>query len=259
MLYGADRLSSRRLPNSPKFKLCATDTLTRKFEGPYDVVMTSIPARGTEMSGYAGYGVTDVEIEKMPGNKASMTVTADQDNSLNVGNPTYPEVKQEINWVEIERELRMHPIFQKDGEYELTADDWAEIQRWEDAPADVKADYQYYVGLDQDASPVDLSDNAKKYAEKILRGEETYVDYVPEISLITTTTQTPASSQAGLIGAPSGFADNLPEGYDWLKVADDNSRSGIRGRWEKHEKWQGCPKNDQGGQGWDPDIYMGVT
>jgi hypothetical protein len=93
-----------------------------------------------------------------------------------------------------------------------------------------------------------LTAPAKFYAVKRYNGMESYQMYAPIARKTTLTRKLPAKGNCGFRQTPTGFGSDLPTGYVWLKTADDATRTGSHGKWERREDWTGAHY-------WDTDIY----
>ena len=230
-------------PDSPDWDFSGEAvTCTRIFEGPYGTCLESRPQRGESMTGYTGLVVDNAKVKKAPGGKGRLTVTAFA-KAPSSSVVDMPEEKFEVDWVEVQRPLITNPCFAADGSYPLTMDDKIAIEKWEDCPdADIKADYGYYTNNDtrEPDGGIQLSDNAKVYVDKRLKGVDSWVEYMPVCRKTSLTVAKPSESAAGFINEPDGFGSALPSGFEWLKTSDRSLRTGTHGKWERSEEWTGA-------------------
>lgn len=90
-----------------------------------------------------------------------------------------------------------------------------------------------------------LSDDAKEYCQKLLRGQESYNEYTPIARLTTSSIAKPTTGACGTI-ATSPPVDGIPSGYKWLKTADRACKRSYK--WERVQEWTGT-------WWWDTDLY----
>lgn len=234
-------------------------TVTRTFQARYQVCLDKRPGRGQTMSGFGNLIVDRVRIQKNPGDKGEMTVTMISPEGPE-GSFDQFEPQHEIEWVQLEKDLRQHPRY-VDGSNALSDEDLNNLDAWENEKDWIlRREFKFRSRKTEDTDvgeedPVDeqkteiveLSDNAKDLARKLLRGQETYWVYAPVLRRTRESSQTPATSTSGKIVSPSGFP-SVPQNYEWLQTADRGTRSGRQRRWERTEELTGADK-------WDPDIY----
>lgn len=240
-------------PESPVWDFNGDETTCeRTFMGKYDVCLSSVPPRGAVMSGFAGQFVDRVDVRKQPGGKGIMVVHSV--GAASTPPNTSPTEKYDREWSEVQRPLLLHPRYSVGGVKALTAADRIAIEKWNDCPdAAIKTALKYYNDNEKrdPAGGTALSAHAQDYAGKILKGEESYIMYLPIMKKTTTSFLPLGGTACGKRQEPVGFGTMLAglEDYDWLKTADRASRTGKNGKYERYEEWTGVDTE------WDIDIY----
>lgn len=244
---------------SPEWDIEDITTVKRTFNGPYNKCLSDKPARGSEMAGYEGLIITKVRIAKSNGNKGILTVTASQSSGETTVQPgSAGEVTEECDWVEVERPLRTNQAYWSttmgypaDGPFPLLATDMVALRMWENETSltyRLTFRYRYFDEATKETVTGTLTASAQKYASKILKGVESWVEYIPILRRRTVGVDSPADSDAGMIQTPEGFAKAIPSEWVYLKTADRYFRSATKGRWERQEAWTGAKE-------WDTDHY----
>jgi hypothetical protein len=234
------------LPESPEIT-SSKDGLVyvKTFKGPISLIISSMPSR---LSSYPGVPrslkVDTVKAKNGPGGIGTLTITCCQSPVSGIVDGA-PEPIEEVEWVEVQRPLKSHKMFQAGGDHELDDGDLSDLVAWQNQndPVAMKA---FKFPLANNGGTDDLSDNAKIYARKWLRGQESYNEYAPVFRSTTTLPSQPESGGCGIIGNPDAQGSTPPPYYQWLKNAD---RVMKRNRtWERIQEWLGA-------WWWDPDIY----
>lgn len=240
-------------PNSGTYQLDERGTrYIIKYTGPYATCVANAPARLSTVAGAPdNYYVDTVTVDKMGGGAAVMTITL-TDAPMPGSGPDNNETL-EVEWVEIQKNLLLHPVFNEAGAdskhpnaglYALTNDDRAAIEAWKQAPT---SNYSY-TGAQGNGT---LSTNAQKFADLILGGTDSYVVYSPVIRLTTKNAAPPGNSACGTIQTPPAGGDlgetsnpetgELTEGYVFLATADRSTRDRV---WNRVQEWTGCDQID---------------
>lgn len=210
------------------------------------------PVAGEAWGDYAGT-VTVSEYEPLPGTDPEYgiaTVICELsygDGGLISG--VVQETAYEIEWVNISRSLYEHPKFRNGGSgtYELDETSLMEIRAWEEEKdSEQKALFRFWQ-KDKYGNPTATlialtTPSAKKFAQYLSIGVDSYDDYAPVARKSTTYAGgPPPTSDAGAKETPTGFP-NLPTGWEWVKTADRSLRSGSQTRWVRTEEWTGAKK-----------------
>ncbi len=213
----------------------------KTYRGPIATLLSAMPSRLSTVSGVPTlFRVDSIKVKNGPGGVGTMTLICccAPTNGPEDGTPT-----EEVEWTEVQRPLKSHPMFQVDGDYELELTDLAAIQIWQQGADPVMmAAFQYYNAA---GAVQTLTTNAQIYATKWLRGQEFYNEYAPVCRSTVSSVSAPTSGGCGIIASSPGIASPPPY-YKWLKNAD---RVVKRGRtWERIQEWIGA-------WWWDTDIY----
>ena len=95
-----------------------------------------------------------------------------------------------------------------------------------------------------------LSSVGQTWAKKVLRGVTHWTDY-HQVARLTEYYSAPVAAEGcgrGHIGTPASFGGLTPEGYSWLKTADEVIEA-QGGQFMRVREWTGINGV------WDPDIY----
>lgn len=259
-------------------------SVTRKYEGPYDVCVASRPRVGSELADMPGVFVDKPRVDRLEGGKGALSIEA---SGLAPETPETPETETEtqatyeLDWQELTRPLIQHPIYWYAGglsgfadgvmfppsqwpgtKHELTMDDITALALWEDCPdLGIKRGAKYF---DDNSKHIPgggtaLSANAKHYAVKRLAGIESFVMRTPVLKLKIQSYEVPLSNPCDLRFTSAQLEDEgftvipllyLPDiPFEWLSTADHVSRTGRRGKYEWNREWTGA-------QYWDHDLYL---
>lgn len=207
------------------------------WHGPFGLLKASAPKKGDTLPGFGLATVSNVRLVKEEGTYGSMTVSLEYYPAETVS--VLLKDTLEIDQILIERPLLDHPV--------LTANDAVmalDIARWRDCPDQETKRAWYY--FDESGAEQQLTDTEVKWARKLLKGVETFKDYVPLIRRRRIYSGRPS----GL--ALCGFIDDPPASISgvssYLKTAD-NAVEDENGNWTRTEEWTGASG------GWDTDIY----
>ena len=229
-------------PDSPQVNSTKDGIVwTKIYRGPFDTLWSNFPSRLSVVAGVpATYTVDTANIKNSPGGVGILTINCCVSPWETVGSGVPVE---EVEWVEVQRPLKSHKMFQHDGDYELEITDLADILIWQNQQDPVlMAAFQY---KDATGSLHTLTANAQYYGTKWLRGQESYNEYAPVCRSTISSPTSPTSGGCGIITTEPGI-ESPPPYYQYLKNAD---RVLKRGRtWERIQEWLGA-------WWWDPDIY----
>lgn len=148
----------------------------------------------------------------------------------------------EVDETQIEKNLFQHPDF-----IGFTPTQFAGCRAWdEETDTSAKADFKYW-NRDKNNEPTgtiqSLDSDQIKYAKLRLLGVESFLDFAPlarKTSKYFGNTM-PNVEDAGQKADSDPF-DAVPEGYEWLKIADRASKQGEGSDWIRVEEWQGARK-----------------
>lgn len=243
-----ESIYSQRRPGFPREGVNNTAYVTEiEYVGLAVDLRAASPDISTEWGGYPGV-VADASLEPLENTDwAILRVIVERKFDASAdgsGTGQEKEVAFEIDWVDVQRPLYEHPEFAMDqgGEYELTAEDMAAIEKWKENPnVDYKKEFIYYTGADADTTST-LSTNAKMFARGVQLGLEYYVDKAPVATRSATYVNgPPPEGEAGKKEDPTGFP-NLPDGYEWIRSADRALRAGGQTKWQRDTSWIGAVK-----------------
>lgn len=138
----------------------------------------------------------------------------------------------------------------------LNAEEAAAVQSWENLPPEEtsrKSAFKYKDENGEWQDLIDVSEKAKKVAEKLFAGIEYVQKSYPQITHVerfsTRRTMTTRQNRLNHIDTSSDVP-NLITGYSWLKVQYDWTENDDS-TWTLTESWTGIPDADP----WDPDLY----
>lgn len=171
------------------------------------------------------------------------TITAFPVSTVAVTDDQFPFL--EIDYVQVEKNLRTHPAF-----IDFTITQWVQVDAWEAMDEDIqKLDFKYY-NRDKDGKPGTTlntlggttSTGQKAYALLRLKKVESFLDFAPVVRRTTKYrgNAAPTSADAGQKVSAPGYA---PSGYEWIKTSDRVSKTGMRSNeWTRQEEWTGSRK-----------------
>ena len=212
---------------------------TRIFRGPYDSLMGNKPSRLDATKDIpVGFLVDTVDVRKAPGGLGVMTLTF---TPAPIQDYTFAEnLVLELEWLQVEKKLETHPIFRPAGEnpgvtncgeYVLAEtrggdgmNDYDKIEAWKSASTGEARKTAYEA----------LSSNAQTFVDKLAKGEDSYLAYIPVCRRTTKSATPPTHGECGLIEDPPGeikVAD-----YTYVKTADRGTRDRT---WTRCEEWTG--------------------
>lgn len=197
------------------------------------------PSIGDELDGYVDFYVDQVDlVQEGTGASGSGTMTIVLVSETWTGAAT-PDIDltEEVEWSQIEKPIEQHPRYLTGGAAALTAADLDAIEEWRNATA----------AADRSSLYTALSANAKELADKIRRGQTSYIVPAPVARKTTKGFEAPSSSAQGVRQTATPIT-GAPAGYVWLGTADRAVRQGGRGKWERVQEWTGADD-------WDSDIY----
>jgi hypothetical protein len=209
------------------------------YRGKYSTMLAARPAIGDEVTGFEGNYVDQVDL--VPdgagtSGPATMTVVLVSETWSGATTPDL-DLTEEVEWSQLEKPIEQHPRYQSGGGAELDSDDLDAIEEWRNATT--AEDRSTLYGA--------LTTNAKELADKIRRGQSSYIVPAPVVRKTTKSFETPSSSAQG-IRTTSAPVTGAPSGYVWLGTADRAVRQGGRGKWERVQEWTGADE-------WDSDLY----
>lgn len=236
-------------PGSPRFRFAGgRGECVRVYKGRFLDLMARRPAEGSAMPDTGNLTVAEVVIEPIAGHGVTrlglMTVTLADEDQAEGEEPAKPIY--EVDWLEVERDIKTHARYRTGGGSALTNLDRAAILLWETEPDYVKrAAYQFTNPVTN--GTVTLSTNAQHLALRLLRGQTTYTTHAPVTRRVTYPLAIPNTNTCDKIQSAKAFAA-APDGYTWLSSADRATRTGKRGKWQRQTECIGADYID-------PDIY----
>lgn len=232
-----------------------------EFHGLYADLLAARPPAGLKpASGNLLFGLpTDLPVKNAEvvrdvdgGGFGTMTVLLEGDAFETApADPAIQRRVREVVWTRVDRPLIEHPSL---SGYRHVLRLW--LAETSEA---LRQEYKYHnYTFDEDGNPTGssvetIADPGKKWADKFLRGVETWRDSMPVARLTEYFNSEPSTSACGRghIEDPVGFS-NLPVGYDWLKTSDE-ARENSDKTWSRVREWEGVDGS------WDADIYGNQT
>jgi hypothetical protein len=205
------------------------------IDGLYSALLAVLPARGTVYTDFAGMSVDSATLIPKKGGLARLTITLVTTASSSGTTATAAlREKWEIDSAQIEMPLASHPAI---AEFEGAAD---ELEMWRNEPdRALKKAFKY----DDGGTEKELTGMVKTFAQKILKGVESYLRFNPVISKTGVYDGRPATAAPGYIGTPTVSV----AGFQYLKTADRVVQNDDR-TWTRTEQWTGALE-------WDTDLY----
>lgn len=216
---------------------------TMVFQGPYDTLIANAPSRMSPVKGMpANFYVDTVRVERGKGTAGKMTLTltpAPIEDPFQSNNEVL-----EVEFVEIQKKLETHPMFNavtstsshpNAGKYELTKDDRDKIEEWKNASTASERDTAYTA----------LHDNAQQFADRIMKGMDSYIVFAPLCRQTVKLTSKPTNTRCGFQDYPP--SEVIVSGYSYLQTADRSTRDR---NWSRVKEWTGADEIDT-------EIYAG--
>jgi len=228
-------------PDSPKYTFATPFTCIRKFTGLHSLCIASAPfPRSYGVGSMAGWMIKQSTVDRKPKQIGELTIeyVGAGGDSGGGGDPgpgaILPPDEYGLHPFEVNPKLEQHPLF-------------ASLDRATRAAVRTAVDSQ--TSATRDSSYTGLSTLAKKLADKLLEGKETYYLAGWTYTWSTYSWAIPGLTDGGTIETPGGpLASYLGTGVDWLRHADDLDFNG-----QHHKKtltWLGGPAGH-----WDSELY----
>jgi hypothetical protein len=228
--------------------------VTISYVGPYAQCLAARPPHGSELGDMAGYRVTNSRVRRQAGGIGRLSVTAEAEGT-SVGvtdNNDATSTQLEIEWAQVEKPLRQHPMYKADGAHELDATELADLERWEhETDTAIKGAFQFKDKPEAETATA-LTPDAAHLAAKLLKGIDSYLLYLPILRKTTNHPRQPTTGNCGTTGIPTDFPSrpmrSVSEGvwvaYVWLKTADRATNSGEHNTWQRIQEWTGFDEVD---------------
>lgn len=239
----AGQISVAEQPGSPRIRrVGGRREGQRVYKGRYQDLLAKMPNEGDEDPELGNLAVVSSELLPVAGEGAErigvLTVEYNDDHKtegVDAEKPIY-----EVRWLEQQVDVRLHPRYKPDGDDALTLSDLAMLQVWETETNHLlKSSFKFRIMEGE----YTLSANAQKVARKILKGVLTYPARVPVARIVSYTLEIPQTNPCDKIQTGKPF-DKCPDGYTWVSTADDATRTGRHGKWERHQEFQGFASVD---------------
>lgn len=235
--------SIRLVSDSGEINIGDQKTMVLIYGGLYDALDTFCGAleRSGAITGYDGWSVDNLTLRHGKGNTGRLTIHMVPSQCWYGSEGTKKRETVEIEMAEVERPLLTHPTL-NDGESNYMA---IHLGKWMESTPEQKVLFQY-----TDAAGLEtLTDTEIVWAQKILKGVESFLDFVPVITRTSIYSGPFSTSAAGKRESPpisvSGYAN-------YLKTADRIIQTAER-LWTRTEQWTGSRA------GWDTDMYEAAT
>ncbi|MDR2981854.1 MAG: hypothetical protein LBV12_06365 [Puniceicoccales bacterium] len=244
------------------------------YMGPYAECIARRPKRGQTIKGYPG-AIQRVTVSRMTMERGKIVVTLRDDTEIEgTGDDKPSKPRFELIWVEIDKPLETHPIFNEEPKFgtETMANE-AKI-RTNTGNGDLDARLQKIFGskeyvttnggliqLMKSMTPyeraavyeymsvVTWKDFVQGFFEKWDAGIESYRLYAPVARKTTEHLVQPVPERPGKIEKPVGFSKLPKRGngkdFKWIKTTDQFSWTGRYGRGERIEEWTGSDEIDE--------------
>jgi len=257
-LWSKGRKSVVEAPDSPEIEWTDKGAIyTHTYGGKFVSLLAARPRRGQTITSDSENSVVEsVKLSKASGGRGTLTVVSqdttniDDPQNTTEGAPTF-----EIEWVMELQALENHPIFAS-GEYMLDETARCAVRQWYDGNNVLKRAAYEYEELSEDGQTgtwKKLADLTRKKGAELIVGQlirkiDSYPVYQPVVRRTRDVRVTAASSSIGTQSAASALATTLGISVPfqisgrpcvYVQTADRYTRSGTRGKWERHEEWTG--------------------
>ena len=210
------------------------------LDGLYGALASACPSRGTTLTEWPDLTVDGAVLSPKKGGLGRLTITLVSSASYSGSSVSHVlRSKIEIDSSQTDKPITCHPIL---AGYADAAD---HIEMWKESPRSLKHAYQY---KDADGNVQDLVGKEKEFAQKIMRGVESYALFSPVVIQTTVYDGRPETSMPGFVDTPPAEVGT----YVYLKTGDRVVQNDDK-TWTRTETWTGADEIDE-------DLYSpGVT
>lgn len=228
--------SVRETWESGKIVRAETDSTEIVKRGKFADLAAIQPAKGVEL--VTGFVVEQSTLEGEKGGMGKLVISLrEKDVSTTGGKPLGAiESTIEVDMAQLER-----PLMAKDGLSDGTP---VAIEKWRNADLDDRVLYKYKEG----ESTITLDTEAIKYAKLILKGIETFLEFAPVVTRMSTYKSRPDPKDIGKIDTPPV---TVPGTWQYLKTADRCVQQADK-KYCRTEQWTGAKE-------WSTDLYEVAT
>jgi hypothetical protein len=258
-------VKKKELPGSPRMEFRnGRDSCVRRFGGMYADLLAYMETLyyGVGFGDIPGrFGLDEAHIVANRGTDGlavlELVLTAYNFGSINIANDILPDPIVEVEWTDLQQDLRRNKLYRAGGTRELTltlnennTNDLIDIEFWKNEPSAVLRAAYKYATLDASGGAVirTLSENAAFFAAKLATGEDSFNDSYPIVRATVYSRNRPAVGKTWVRqNPPAAYIafDNLSH-YEWIFIV--SSRHWQRRYWRKDEAWAGALS-------WDHDHY----
>lgn len=227
--------SVRETWESGKIVRAETDSTEIVKRGKFADLAAIQPAKGVEL--VTGFVVEQSTLEGEKGGMGKLVISLrEKDVSTTGGKPLGAiDSTIEVDMAQLEKPLMMSPKIESDGTP-------VEIEKWRNADLADRVLYKYRE--DGNPEPIPLNTEALKYAKMILKGIETWLDFVPVVTRMSTYKSRPDPEDIGKIDTPPV---TVPGTWQYLKTADRCVQQADK-KYFRTEQWTGAKV-------WSTDLY----
>lgn len=231
-------VSNRELPESGQRVVDDFTTITLVWGGTYEALKAVQPNKGDVDTEYDGFAVQSSTLAPRKGGMGQLTIVL----SDRVAYDSLTSAKEfrerwEIDWQSIEKDLAQHKYISDDAQADQIVE---EVELWRNTETRLRIKFKY---IDAGGTQQELTGKALELAQKIVRGQESYVVYAPVMRRIRDYQGRPETAGGGFVDTP----EEAVEGYEYLKTGDRLVQQSDD-VWQRVEEWTGADS-------WDDDLY----
>lgn len=210
-----------------------TDSTEIVKQGLYADLKAEQPAKGVEL--VTGFQVEQSTLTREKGNWGKLVISLREKDASSTGGKPLGAIEStiEVDMSQIERPLMTSPKVESAGTP-------VEIEKWRNAELADRVAYQYQEG----GAAVPLNTEALKYAKMIMKGIETWLDFAPVVTRMSTYKTRPDPEDIGKIDSPPV---TVPGTWQYLKTADRIVQQADK-KYCRTEQWTGAKE-------WSTDLY----
>ena len=233
-------ITMRELPESGAITQDNEKRITVLYKGTAAVLKAAQPEKGAVITGYGGYEVESSQLTPGNGDLAELEIRLVPAPGFGGGVvlPVVIRDQYNVDWMRIEKPIETAAFL---GDEAAQAAAAIVLDLWRNTEPTLRAQFKY---IDTAGAEQVLTGTAIDAAKKILRGVESYLQFIPVVMRVRAYRGRPTTGGCGEREDPPQYKIS---GYEYLKTADRLSDPG-EGPIIRTEEWTGAIE-------WDVDLY----